>query len=301
MSTVPQPSRVRIWLMAARPRTLAAAFAPVLVGSALAWREGGFKWPAALGCLGFALLVQIGTNFANDYYDFVKGADTAERVGPRRAVASGLVAPAAMRRAMWLVFALAFGVGLTLLHYGGWPLLVVGVVSILCGLAYTGGPFPLGYHGLGDIFVFVFFGLVAVGATFFVQTGHWGANALIAGAAVGALATNILVANNYRDAETDAKAGKRTLVVRFGKPFAHVQFALQHGVALAAVLLLAERLALRPEWLKAAGSLLTGIVLWQNGWFAFANTPDRLIGLLNGTARYIVLYSVVLTTGLVWW
>jgi 1,4-dihydroxy-2-naphthoate octaprenyltransferase len=125
------------WLSAARPRTLPAALAPVLVGSALAWREHAFKAPAALACLGFALLVQIGANFANDYYDFIKGADTAERVGPRRAVASGLVAPAVMRLAMWLVFALAFAVGLTLLRYGGWPLLVVGVVSIVSGLAYT--------------------------------------------------------------------------------------------------------------------------------------------------------------------
>ncbi len=144
-------------------------------------------------------------------------------------------------------------VGLTLLRHGGWPLLVVGVVSIASGVAYTGGPFPLGYHGLGDVFVFIFFGLVAVAVTFFVQTGHVSVEAWMAGAAIGALATNILLVNNYRDAGTDAKAGKRTLVVRFGKSLARVQFAVAHGVALAVMLELAERLALRPALIVPAG------------------------------------------------
>ena len=288
------PSKFRIWIDAARPRTLPAAIAPVLVGSVLAWREHAFNTPAALACLGFALLVQIGTNFANDYYDFVKGADTAGRVGPRRAVASGLVAPAVMRAAMGLVFVLAFAVGLTLLRYGGWPLLVVGVVSIACGVAYTGGPFPLGYHGLGDVFVFVFFGLVAVGATFFVQAGHLGTEVWLAGAAIGALAANILVVNNYRDAETDAKAGKRTLVVRFGKSFARAQFAAAHGVALVVMLELAERLALRPGWVVPAGLLAAALAVWQIKRFARAQTPAELITLLGVAGRYVALYALLL-------
>jgi 1,4-dihydroxy-2-naphthoate polyprenyltransferase len=199
------PSRLRIWFLATRPRTLPAAVAPVLAGSALAWHDGAFIWPATLSCLLFALLIQIGTNFANDYYDFIKGADTAERVGPRRAVAAGLVKPHIMKLAMVLVFALAFAVGLTLLKYGGWPLLAIGVTSIVCGVAYTGGPYPLGYNGLGDIFVFVFFGLVAVCSTYFVQAGRIGIDAPVVATGIGALAANILVVNNYRDVETDAK------------------------------------------------------------------------------------------------
>src|SRR5271167_3679867 len=160
------PTRAGIWISAARPRTLPAAVAPVVVGSALAAHDHRFDAPAACLCLGFALLVQIGTNFANDYYDFVHGADTASRVGPRRAVASGLVAPAVMRRAMAAVFGAAFAVGLGLIHWGGPWMLAVGVASILCGIAYTGGPWPLGYHGFGDVLVFVFFGPVAVAITY---------------------------------------------------------------------------------------------------------------------------------------
>ena len=191
---------------ASRPRTLPAAVAPVIVGTALAWRSGHVDWLAAAICLSFALLIQIGTNFANDYFDFVKGADTAARVGPRRAVAAGLVSPATMRRAMYGAFGLAFLVGLSLLAWGGWWLIGVGVASVVCGIAYTGGPYPLGYHGWGDVFVFIFFGLVAVGATFFVQAGWPTRDVWAVAVAIGALAANILVANNYRDVETDRVA-----------------------------------------------------------------------------------------------
>src|SRR4051812_44841027 len=149
-------SRAQIWIGAARPRTLPAAFAPVLVGSALAWHDAHFSAAAAALCLGFALLVQIGTNFANDYYDFLRGADSVTRVGPRRAVAAGLISPATMKRAMTAVFVSAFVIGLGLVAWGGPWLIAIGVASILCGIAYTGGPWPLAYHGLGDVFVFIF-------------------------------------------------------------------------------------------------------------------------------------------------
>lgn len=215
----PHPAPWRTWLAAARPRTLPAAVAPVVVGSAVAGHDHRFDPAAASLCLAFALLVQVATNFANDYYDFVKGADTASRVGPRRAVASGLVAPAVMRRAMAAVFAAAFAVGLCLVHWGGPWMVAVGVASIVCGIAYTGGPFPLGYLGFGDLFVFLFFGLVAVTTTYFVQAGRVTLPALLAGVPVGLLTANILLVNNYRDADTDAAAGKRTLVVRLGPPF----------------------------------------------------------------------------------
>lgn len=295
-----RPGRLQIWLEATRPRTLPAAIAPVLVGTALAWQADSVRWGAAAACFGFALLVQIGTNFANDYYDARKGADTAERVGPRRAVASGLVSPAAMRSAMIGVFAAAFLVGLTLLGYGGWPLLVIGVLSIACGVAYTGGPYPLAYHGLGDVFVFVFFGLVAVGATAFVQIASLPPAALIAGAGVGALATNILVANNYRDVETDAKAHKRTLLVKWGRAYGRKQFAAAHAAAVGAPLLLV--LTGQANGVAAMGvALAAGAVgLRQGNQLAAAQTPAACIALLGATGKWLALYGVLLALAIAW-
>ena len=293
MPVVARSSTVSIWLSAARPRTLPAAIAPVLVASALALRDGLLVAPAAVGCLVFAVLIQIGTNFANDYYDFVKGADTDERVGPRRAVASGLIAPAIMKRAMTGVFAAAFLSGLPLLGYGGWPLLLIGVASIVCGIAYTGGPYPLGYNGLGDLFVFIFFGLVAVGATYFVQTGLVTGEMLVIGAGIGALATNILAVNNYRDAETDTKAGKRTLVVRFGRKFTRMQFALGHGLAGGALLIVGLHNRWHPMVIVAA-TLVTSVAgVSQTRSLARAKTPAELIQLLGKTGLYLAVYAVV--------
>jgi len=294
-----RPSPFIIWVGASRPRTLPAAVAPVLAASALAWRDGVFDPLAAAACLAFALLIQIGTNFANDYYDFIKGADTAARVGPRRAVASGWVAPVTMKRAMIGVFTVAFAVGLTLLGYGGWPLLIVGIASIVCGVAYTGGPYPLGYNGLGDVFVFVFFGLVAVGATYFVQAGTITSEAWITGCGIGALAANILVVNNYRDVETDMRAGKRTSVVRFGRAFARTQFVGAHGVALGA--LLAIGIGSWHVAMLAAGVAVCVAAGWiQTRRLARARTPSELIRLLGTTGLYLAVYAGVLALGLVW-
>lgn len=286
--------KIPIWIEATRPRTLPAAVAPVIVGTALAWREGEAKWGAAAVCLGFALLIQVGTNFANDYYDHQKGADTAERVGPRRAVASGLIKPATMRLAMIAIFVAAFALGLTLLAYGGWPLLVVGVASIACGVAYTGGPYPLAYHGLGDVFVFLFFGLVATGATAFVQMGEVTVASLVAGAGVGALATNILVANNYRDVETDAKAGKRTLLVRWGRGYGRAQFAFAHGVAVTAPLALVLLGAVSGAATLVVVFASAVMALRQGGALAAARTPGDCIALLGATGRWLALYGVLL-------
>lgn len=288
-------SLLNIWIAAARPRTLPAAIAPVLVGTALAWHDNSVVWPAALACLGFALLVQIGTNFANDYYDHIKGADTAERVGPRRAVASGLVAPEVMKSAMMIVFMFAFIVGLSLLQFGGWPLLVIGVASIVCGVAYTGGPYPLGYNGLGDLFVFIFFGLVAVCTTFFVQTGYVSTEAIICSVGVGLLAANILVVNNYRDVETDRRAGKRTLVVRFGKNFARIQFGVSLFVALTIPVHL-MRMGCKPVVLLPLG---LAPLAWRHAQrLASAQTPAELIALLGDTGKLLALYAILLSAGL---
>jgi 1,4-dihydroxy-2-naphthoate polyprenyltransferase len=288
----------RVWLDAARPRTLPAAIAPVVAATGLAIQDEVLVLPAALACLGFALLIQIGTNFANDYFDFVKGADTAERVGPRRAVAAGLVAPATMRAATIAVFIAAFLVGLTLLPYGGWPLLVVGVLSILCGVAYTGGPYPLAYHGWGDAFVFVFFGLVAVAATYFVQAGRLVADVWVVAAGIGALATNILVVNNYRDIATDRKAGKHTLAVRLGPRLTRWQFLAGHAVAWAAIAVLGVRGRLGVTETVLLGLLAVVSAVRQAMQLKGAATPAALIALLGGTGRYLAGYSILLGAAL---
>ena len=291
-----KPSRAGIWLSAARPRTLPAAIAPVLVGTALAWRDQSPNLAAAALCLGFALLVQIGTNFANDYYDFVNGADTATRVGPRRAVAAGLVAPLVMRRVMWVTFGVAFACGLGLLAWGGPWLLVIGVASIVCGIAYTGGPWPLGYHGLGDVFVFVFFGLVAVTTTYFVQTGRVSSDALVASVPIGLLAANILVVNNYRDVETDRASGKRTLAVRFGRRAARVQHAGSLLIALATPVYF--------FWRDGRGWAFLPLVLCPLAWahvkrLRSAITPQQLIHLLGDTGKLLALYALLFGASLV--
>jgi 1,4-dihydroxy-2-naphthoate octaprenyltransferase len=247
-------------------------------------------------CLGFALLIQIGTNFANDYYDFVHGADTAERVGPRRAVAAGLISPATMRRAMILTFAAAFVLGLTLITWGGPWLIAIGITSILCGIAYTGGPWPLAYHGCGDVFVFIFFGLVAVVATYFVQVGHVTRHAFVAAVPVGLLATNILLVNNYRDVETDTKAGKRTLVVRLGRRVARLQFGFSLAVAFALPIALCLRW--RDAWCLLP-LVLVPVALRHVRRLRESKTPSELIALLGATGKLLALYALLFAAGVV--
>ncbi len=291
-----RPSVWRIWFAASRPRTLSAAVAPVLAGSALAWHDGHLRAAAAAVCGVFALLIQIGTNFANDYFDYVKGADTAERVGPQRAVAAGWVTPKQMWAAAIGVFAVAFLVGLSLLRFGGWPLLGIGLGSIVCGIAYTGGPYPLGYNGLGDLFVFLFFGLVAVCATYYVQTGMITVVAILVAAGIGLLATNILVVNNYRDVDTDTKAGKRTLVVRLGRRAARVQFGLSLLLALGVPVLLVM-LEFR-AWVLLPLALvpMAGLHYLR---LQRSTTPAQLISLLGDTGKLLALYSLLLSAGMV--
>lgn len=284
----------RLWGEAARPRTLAAAVIPVMVGTAQAARHDSADGFAAAVCLVFALLVQVGTNYANDYYDFVKGADTPARVGPRRAVATGLIPPEKMRRAMWLVFGAAFLVGLLLVRSAGWWLVPVGVVSILCGLAYTGGPWPLGYNGLGDLFVFVFFGLVAVDTTFYVQAHRVFSDVTSCGAAIGLLAANILVANNYRDLETDAAAGKKTLVVRFGRKFAVWQYALSAGFALLcppALLLCGYR------WPVLLPLVLVPWAFVLTKRLSASTDPAEQVAILGATAKFLAAFGGLLSIG----
>ena len=251
--------------------------------------------PAASAAMAGALLLQIGTNYANDYYDHVKGADTDARIGPTRATAAGLVTPAAMKRAFVWVFAVAFVLGMGLVWRAGWPLLVIGVTSVACGVLYTGGPRPLGYLGLGDVLVLAFFGPVALAGTYYVQALRWSDAAVIAGLGPGLIATALLAVNNLRDAETDAEAGKRTLAVRFGRRFAKVEYT---GALLTAA---AVPVALwwgfgGPAWcllataacLTAAPSI-TAVIRAEPG--------DRLGGALAGTGRLLALYGLLFAAG----
>lgn len=288
--------KIAPWILATRPRTLPAAISPVLVGAALAAHHGEFNATPVGICLAFALLIQIGANYANDYYDFVSGADNDQRIGPTRAVAAGLISPTAMRRATFTVLFLAFIVGLSLVYWGGVWLVIIGVLSILGALAYTGGPYPLGYNGLGDIFVFIFFGLVAVGFTYFVQTGVFSNTAWLLGAGVGALSTNLLVVNNYRDLDTDRAAGKRTLVVRWGRPAAWRQYVGSLMLAFAIPLALAIR--------DHAWTLLLPLAMAPHGVFVSmllkrcrSRADYQLV--LAQTAKLLLFYSGLLSVGLV--
>ncbi|WP_420454922.1 1,4-dihydroxy-2-naphthoate polyprenyltransferase [Rubrivirga sp.] len=297
--TAPAPSHARTWLAAARPKTLPAAIAPVLVGVALAVEQGAFHALAAACALLGAVLIQVGTNYANDAEDFVRGADTEARKGPLRATAAGLVTPGQMRAAAAVAFALAFVAGLYLIVRGGWPILALGLASIASGVAYTAGRWALAYTGLADLFVLVFFGPVAVGGTFYVQALDLPLWVPIAGLGPGFLATAILLANNVRDVEEDRAADKRTLVVRFGRP-AGVRL---YNACISGAVVVPASLALvaRDHLGVLAASALAALVgrrLVRT--LATSSDPTVLNPLLGKTAGLLFVYSVVLAAGWVW-
>ena len=217
-------TKLNSWIIAGRPKTLLAALVPVMVGSAVAFNENKLVIIYSIVALMCSILIQVGTNYANDLYDFINGADNEKRKGPRRVLASGLISVKEMRLGIIFTFGLAFLLGLYLVYEGGIVILVIGVLSILAGLAYTAGPFPLAYNGLGDIFVFMFFGIVGTVGTYYLHTRDLNLVSFVASVPVGALITNILVVNNYRDIEEDKAAGKYTLAVKFGKTFSRYQF-----------------------------------------------------------------------------
>jgi 1,4-dihydroxy-2-naphthoate polyprenyltransferase len=222
---VTRPSGMRIWMMAARPRTLPAAIAPVLVGTALAGFAHVFHPLRFLAALIGAIFIQVGTNLSNDYSDARRGADTEDRLGPVRVTAGGLVPPQQVLVATYVSFGVAVLAGGYLIAVAGWQLLLVGAASILAGVLYTGGPRPYGYEGLGELFVFLFFGIVAVVGSYFVQTKHLDWEAFALAVPVGLLASAILVVNNFRDVDTDRRAGKRTLAVRLGRERTRLLYA----------------------------------------------------------------------------
>lgn len=218
------PNKFESWIIASRPKTLFAAIVPVFVGSGVAISEGIFVPLYSAVALVCSILIQIGTNYTNDLYDYTKGADNEKRKGPRRVLASGLITVTEMKYAIIITFLISFLLGLYLVYAGGWVILLVGIISIIAGIAYTAGPFPLAYNGLGDIFVFGFFGIVGTVFTYYLHSHHINFVSLIASVPVGSLVTNILVVNNYRDIEEDRAANKFTLAVKMGRTFTRYQF-----------------------------------------------------------------------------
>lgn len=293
METVAKNS-FKAWLLAARPKTLAAGSVPVLVASALAASMGKFQLVPAILCLIFALLAQVASNFANDYFDFVKKTDNEDRLGPARAVASGWIDPHQMLIGLAVTITVACLFGLGLIYYGGWAMVLVGVVSVISLLAYTAGPWPLAYHGLGDLFVLVFFGFVAVVFSYYVQAGSFHSYAFVTGAMVGLQAVNILVLNNYRDRDTDKASGKKTTIVLLGEPFGR-WFYLANGLAACLIGLL-----LWPVSLWAA--LLPLLYLWPH-----YTTWRKLVAIRQGralnsllweTSRNLLLLGLLISIGM---
>jgi 1,4-dihydroxy-2-naphthoate polyprenyltransferase len=289
-------SHLRLWLVAARPRTLPAAIAPVLVGTSLAASEDVFKPLRFAAALVGSIFIQIGTNLANDYSDARRGADTEERLGPVRVTAGGLMPPRRVLVGTWVAFGIAVAAGSYLAAVAGWELLVVGVVSIAAGVLYTGGPRPYGYEGLGELFVFVFFGLVAVGGSYFVQTEDLRWEAVALGVPVGLLAAAILVVNNVRDIETDRRAGKRTLAVRLGRERAVRVFTIMLVLAFAAVPIIAI-VGDIDDWILLA-LLATPLAVPLRRTLAARRDGPALNQLLADTGRLLAVFSLLLSIGL---
>ncbi len=223
MSSKTRPG-LNVWVQAARPWTLGVAVSPVLMGIIIAHTEGGIHWLAAMAALLGGILIQIGTNLANDFFDFKKGADTETRIGPQRVTQSGLIAPTTVRNGFILCFGLAFLLGIYLVYLGGWPIVIIGLLSLFLGVVYTGGPFPLAYYGLAELPAFLFFGPIACSTTTYVQTGSWSTTAIIAGLSAGFFSVALLSINNLRDYKEDRKVGKRTLIAIFGRRFGVAEY-----------------------------------------------------------------------------
>lgn len=291
-------SQARVWLWAARPKTLGAAVAPVLVGTGMALEAGAWHLLSALLALAGAVLIQVGVNYHNDYADYVQGADTQERVGPLRVTQAGLVAPQTMRRATILVFGLAVMAGLYLIARGGWPILAVGVASIGAAIWYTAGRYSLAALGLADVFVFVFFGPVAVGGTYYVQALSLPTEVLLAGGGPGLLSIGILLVNNVRDVAEDRRAGKRTLVVRFGRRFGVAAYgACLVGALLLAGLLAAGLFGTTPHPWAALPLGLLPLAIGPIRRLSETTDPEKLNPLLGATGRILVLWALLFAVG----
>lgn len=288
-------NRLSIWLHASRPRTWATSVSPVLLATALAWAHGKAHWGIAAICFFFALLAQIASNFGNDYFDYRKGSDKADRVGPRRAVAAGDISPRAMLTATIATLGVACLLGCMLIPVGGWWLVAVGAVIAVAALAYSAGPYPLSYHGLGDVTVWIFFGLVAVNLSYYVQALTFDLDVFLCSAAMGLLSVNILIVNNYRDVDDDRAAGKHTTVVLFGRPFARTVYLLNGIIALALT---------APLWIAVGpigAALPLPYLLPHIGcYLKIGRLSGRFLNpMLGATARNQLLFTLLLIASLI--
>lgn len=294
ISAEPSSKSLQAWLLAIRPKTLPAGMVPVVLGSALAATDGSFRPLSAGIALVCALGIQVATNFINEIYDFRKGADTTERLGPVRSVAAGLIREETMIRVSAVLLTVIFLLGLYLVSVAGWPILLVGVLSLLFAWAYTGGPYPIAYSGFGDLFVFIFFGLVAVSGTYYVQTLRLDIPVLLAAAAPGAFSVNILLVNNIRDIETDRRVGKMTLPVRIGRERARQLYLLLLVVAYLVPVLV---------WLKGYSiwgmfSLFSAPLAIQVAGNLYASEGEALNDVLAGTGKVMTLHGLLFSAGL---
>jgi 1,4-dihydroxy-2-naphthoate octaprenyltransferase len=296
MAAATLSTRIRPWILAARPKTLPASLSGVVVGTALAAAADSFQLLAALAAAVCALLLQIGSNYANDYFDYVKGTDTAERAGPTRVTASGLVELRTMRVAILTVFGAAALVGLYLIAIGGWPLLLAGAAALVAAVSYTGGPFPFGYYGAGDLAVFLFFGLVAVCGTYYVQVLALDWTVVAAALPVGALTTCILVVNNLRDIETDRRAGKRTLAVMLGRRVTRIEYIALLVVAYLTPAGLTLARVVEPWVLLPLATIPLALRLVKE--LRAPETTQALNHTLAGTARLSLVFSLLFAIGL---
>jgi len=286
---------LKIWVQAARPKTLPAAISPVLIGLVMALADGAFHPFIAAVTLICAVLIQIGTNIANDYFDFIKGSDTGSRLGPVRVTQAGLVPPEKVRRAFIIVFSLAALLGVILIWRGGWVILAIGVVSIASGILYTAGPLPLAYIGISDLFVLIFFGPIAVAGTYYLQVHGIRTEVLIASLAPGLIATAILTVNNLRDIHTDRQAGKKTLAVRYGANF--VRYEYLATIAIACLVPIFLVLLTRQHYfsLLATTTFLFAIPAIKS---VFRDAIDRgLNRTLASTGRLLLIYSLLFSLG----
>jgi 1,4-dihydroxy-2-naphthoate octaprenyltransferase len=288
-------NRLKVWIDASRPKTLWAAIAPVIIGTAMAYGDGKFHLISALISVFAAILIQIGTNYANDYFDFVQGADTKERIGPTRATGAGLIKPHIMRNAFIFSFSLAFFIGLYLIWRAGWPILLIGILSIISGILYTGGPYPLGYRGLGDIFVLIFFGPVAVGGTYYVQALEITTPVIIAGLSPGLISTALLTVNNLRDIHSDGKAGKKTLAVRFGAFFTRIEYIIAIVIACFVPVVLIVINPDHPYVLAAMSVFLFALPSIRA--VLFDEISPELNKVLANTGKILLIYSIIFSLG----
>ena len=286
---------IKAWILAARPKTLAAAATPVLLGCALAYTDGAFQWIPAVLCFLFAFSMQIDANFINDYYDFLKGSDREDRLGPERACAQGWITLSAMKKGMIIITLLSCVWGLLLLKYCGLEMIPVGMLCVLFAFLYTAGPYPLAYHGWGDVLVIVFFGFVPVGCTYYTMAHDWTWNVTIACAACGLVSDLLLMLNNYRDREQDKISGKRTLVVRYGEPAGRWAYLILGILAVGLCSFYAFNGHLLASLLPLV-FLIPHFMTWREMVRIFQGKALNVV--LGKTARNIVWFGLLLSLGL---